>query len=160
MLKKSAVAQACRSSGVSVSSLPFAHPCSPAQSSWRETLPSVSHLNQAKPWATFVGTPGSNPSTGSPSKAKTSPLPSHLMCVLIGTLYLFTSFTLATHPQSKKANFDASHELEELLLEDNPLKAKQRKPRDVNSLSAEMRQMEEQYARSLPISTLLNIARA
>lgn len=47
--------------------------------------------------------------------------------------------------QSKKANFDASHELEELLLEDNPLKAKQRKPRDVNSLSAEMRQMEEQY---------------
>ncbi|KAF8557721.1 kinase-like protein [Imleria badia] len=48
-------------------------------------------------------------------------------------------------PDSKKANFDASHELEELLLEDNPLKAKQRKPRDVNSLSAEMRQMEEQF---------------
>jgi len=48
-------------------------------------------------------------------------------------------------PDSKKANFDASHELEELLLEDNPLKAKQRKQRDVNSLSAEMRQMEEQF---------------
>jgi serine/threonine kinase 32 len=47
--------------------------------------------------------------------------------------------------QSKKANFDASHELEELLLEDNPLKAKARKQnRDINSLSAEMRQMEEQ----------------
>lgn len=55
------------------------------------------------------------------------------------------SLALAADPQSKKANFDASHELEELLLEDNPLKAKQRKVRDVNSLSAEMRQMEEQY---------------
>lgn len=67
-------------------------------------------------------------------------------------------FSLATHPQSKKANFDASHELEELLLEDNPLKAKQRKPRDVNSLSAEMRQMEEQYGScSLATSALLII---
>lgn len=47
--------------------------------------------------------------------------------------------------QSKKANFDASHELEELLLEDNPLKARQRKVQDINNLSAEMRQMEEQY---------------
>ena len=47
--------------------------------------------------------------------------------------------------QSKKANFDASHELEELLLEDNPLRARQRKERDISSLSAEMRQMEEQY---------------
>ncbi|KAI0741444.1 kinase-like protein [Daedaleopsis nitida] len=49
-------------------------------------------------------------------------------------------------PDSKKANFDASHELEELLLEDNPLRAKQRKERDISSLSAEMRQMEEQFA--------------
>ncbi|KAJ3928726.1 MAG: kinase-like domain-containing protein [Lentinula lateritia] len=47
-------------------------------------------------------------------------------------------------PDSKKANFDASHELEELLLEDNPLKAKQRKANQDN-LSAEMRQMEEQF---------------
>lgn len=47
-------------------------------------------------------------------------------------------------PQAKKANFDASHELEELLLEDNPLKAKARKANQDN-LSAEMRQMEEQY---------------
>lgn len=46
--------------------------------------------------------------------------------------------------QSKKANFDASHELEELLLEDNPLKARQRKVQDINNLSVEMRQMEEQ----------------
>jgi serine/threonine kinase 32 len=47
--------------------------------------------------------------------------------------------------QSKKANFDASHELEELLLEDNPLKAKKRKEnQDINNQSAEMRQMEEQ----------------
>lgn len=49
--------------------------------------------------------------------------------------------------QSKKANFDASHELEELLLEDNPLKAKQRKANQDN-LSAEMRQMEEQFVAS------------
>jgi hypothetical protein len=54
-------------------------------------------------------------------------------------------FTHDNRIQSKKANFDASHELEELLLEDNPLKAKARKQnRDINSLSAEMRQMEEQ----------------
>lgn len=66
--------------------------------------------------------------------------------------------TLTAHPQSKKANFDASHELEELLLEDNPLKAKQRKARDVNSLSTEMRQMEEQYgAYSLPLCPLLDM---
>ncbi|KAI0791634.1 AGC/YANK protein kinase [Irpex lacteus] len=48
-------------------------------------------------------------------------------------------------PDSKKANFDASHELEELLLEDNPLKARQRKVQDINNLSSEMRQMEEQF---------------
>jgi len=47
-------------------------------------------------------------------------------------------------PDGKKANFDASHELEELLLEDNPLKAKARKANQEN-LSAEMRQMEEQF---------------
>ena len=51
--------------------------------------------------------------------------------------------------QSKKANFDASHELEELLLEDNPLRARQRKERDISSLSAEMRQMEEQYVTAI-----------
>jgi hypothetical protein len=39
---------------------------------------------------------------------------------------------------------DATHELEELLLEDNPLKAKKRNPNlDINTLSAEMRLMEE-----------------
>jgi len=47
-------------------------------------------------------------------------------------------------PDAKKANFDASHELEELLLEDNPLKAKTRKANQDN-LSVEMRQMEEQF---------------
>jgi hypothetical protein len=45
--------------------------------------------------------------------------------------------------QAKKANFDASHELEELLLEDNPLKAKARKANQDN-LSDEMKQMEDQ----------------
>jgi hypothetical protein len=59
----------------------------------------------------------------------------------ISTVSIITDLSL---PQSKKANFDASHELEELLLEDNPLKAKQRKVNQDN-LSAEMRQMEEQY---------------
>nr|GAT42988.1 AGC/YANK protein kinase [Mycena chlorophos] len=47
-------------------------------------------------------------------------------------------------PDGKKANFDASHELEELLLEDNPLKAKQRKANPEN-FSPEFRQMEEQF---------------
>jgi len=47
-------------------------------------------------------------------------------------------------PDPKKANFDASHELEELLLEDNPLKAKQRKVNQDN-LSTEMKQMEDQF---------------
>jgi len=49
-------------------------------------------------------------------------------------------------PDPKKANFDATHELEELLLEDNPLKARKRNPnQDINTLSAEYRQMEEQF---------------
>ncbi|KAF8507304.1 AGC/YANK protein kinase [Hysterangium stoloniferum] len=49
-------------------------------------------------------------------------------------------------PDSKKANFDATHELEELLLEDNPLKARKRNPnQDISNLSAEYRQMEEQF---------------
>jgi serine/threonine kinase 32 len=50
------------------------------------------------------------------------------------------------YQQQKKANFDATHELEELLLEDNPLKARKRNPnQDISTLSAEMRQMEEQF---------------
>lgn len=47
-------------------------------------------------------------------------------------------------PDSKKANFDSTHELEELLLEDNPLKARKRRVNQEN-LSEEMRQMEEQF---------------
>lgn len=47
-------------------------------------------------------------------------------------------------PDPKKAHFDASHELEELLLEDNPLKARQRKLNQ-DTLSDEMRQMEDQF---------------
>lgn len=47
--------------------------------------------------------------------------------------------------QSKKANFDATHELEELLLEENPLKARKRKEnQDPANLSPDMRTMEEQ----------------
>ncbi|KAG6899874.1 hypothetical protein C0993_005844 [Termitomyces sp. T159_Od127] len=61
-------------------------------------------------------------------------------------------------PDAKKANFDASHELEELLLEDNPLKAKARKANQDN-LSAEMRQMEEQYALFLPSVSHANAAK-
>lgn len=49
-------------------------------------------------------------------------------------------------PDNKKANFDATHELEELLLEDNPLKAKKRdEKRDMNTLSPDYRQMEEHF---------------
>lgn len=49
-------------------------------------------------------------------------------------------------PDSKKANFDATHELEELLLEDNPLKARKRdEKRDLSQLSPELRQMEEHF---------------
>lgn len=51
-----------------------------------------------------------------------------------------------TFPKSKKANFDATHELEELLLEDNPLKAKKRNPNiDVSLLSADYRLMEQKF---------------
>ncbi|KAF8987238.1 kinase-like domain-containing protein [Cyathus striatus] len=48
-------------------------------------------------------------------------------------------------PDEKKANFDASHELEELLLEDNPLKARTRKAKNQDNLSKEMKQMEDQF---------------
>ncbi|PLW25530.1 hypothetical protein PCANC_25629 [Puccinia coronata f. sp. avenae] len=49
-------------------------------------------------------------------------------------------------PDSKKANFDATHELEELLLEDNPLKAKKRNPNlNIDTMSAEFRLMEESF---------------
>ncbi|CAG8677843.1 7967_t:CDS:2, partial [Paraglomus brasilianum] len=50
-------------------------------------------------------------------------------------------------PDSKQANFDATHELEELLLEDNPLKAKKRANpnQDLSELSKEMRMMEEKF---------------
>ncbi|GAA5998400.1 serine/threonine-protein kinase [Rhodotorula paludigena] len=49
-------------------------------------------------------------------------------------------------PDSKKANFDATHELEELLLEDNPLKARKRNPNlDLSELSADYRLMEQHF---------------
>ncbi|TPX66195.1 hypothetical protein SpCBS45565_g04675 [Spizellomyces sp. 'palustris'] len=59
-------------------------------------------------------------------------------------------------PDSKRANFDATHELEELLLEDNPLKAKPRKkkkegeedkPREGEdpAITKEMRIMEDKF---------------
>lgn len=61
-------------------------------------------------------------------------------------------------PDAKKANFDATHELEELLLEDNPLKAKKRdEKRDINTLSPEMRQMEEHF---LPFDHLKQMRRS
>ena len=46
--------------------------------------------------------------------------------------------------QPNKANFDATYDLEELLLEDNPLRARERKNTDIENLSTEMRQLEEQ----------------
>lgn len=54
-------------------------------------------------------------------------------------------FRLLMPLQSKRANFDATHELEELLLEENPLKARKRKEgQDIALLSPEMRMMEQQ----------------
>lgn len=49
-------------------------------------------------------------------------------------------------PDSKRANFDATHELEELLLEENPLKARKRKEgQELENMSPEMRMMEEHF---------------
>ncbi|KAK0547819.1 hypothetical protein OC846_003815 [Tilletia horrida] len=49
-------------------------------------------------------------------------------------------------PDSKRANFDATHELEELLLEDNPLKARRRQQgRDPSTMTPDMRKMEEHF---------------
>ncbi|ORY03171.1 putative camp-dependent protein kinase [Basidiobolus meristosporus CBS 931.73] len=50
-------------------------------------------------------------------------------------------------PDSKHANFDATHELEELLLEDNPLKARKRKDpsKRTKPLPKEMQVMEERF---------------
>jgi len=51
-------------------------------------------------------------------------------------------------PDSKRANFDATHELEELLLEDNPLKVKKRavaKEGEVLVRSKEMQMMEDKF---------------
>ncbi|WWD01371.1 hypothetical protein V866_008314 [Kwoniella sp. B9012] len=49
-------------------------------------------------------------------------------------------------PDSKRANFDATHELEELLLEENPLKARKRKEgQDLEMMTPEMRMMEEHF---------------
>jgi serine/threonine kinase 32 len=60
--------------------------------------------------------------------------------------------------QSKKANFDATHELEELLLEDNPLKAKKRdEKRDIATLTPDMRQMEEHF---LPFDHIKQVRRS
>ena len=80
--------------------------------------------------------------TAKNSRLRLSPMWVHSLCNLSRDILLAIF-------QSKKANFDASHELEELLLEDNPLKAKARKQnRDINTLSSEMRQMEEQCVES------------
>ncbi|KAK4701238.1 hypothetical protein P7C70_g4996, partial [Phenoliferia sp. Uapishka_3] len=60
-------------------------------------------------------------------------------------------------PDSKKANFDATHELEELLLEDNPLKAKKRNPNiDPAHLSNDYRLMEQRFV-LIPNPSLLSL---
>ncbi|ORX88040.1 hypothetical protein K493DRAFT_195296, partial [Basidiobolus meristosporus CBS 931.73] len=50
-------------------------------------------------------------------------------------------------PDSKHANFDATHELEELLLEENPLKARKRMDpsKRTKPLPKEMQAMEEKF---------------
>ena len=49
-----------------------------------------------------------------------------------------------------KGNFDPAHELEEILLEDNPLRAK-RRTRGLDTMSPEMKRMEEQCVPTLPV---------
>jgi hypothetical protein len=51
--------------------------------------------------------------------------------------------------QTKHPNFDPSHELEEILLEDNPLRAK-RRTKDLETMSPEMKKMEELSALHRP----------
>lgn len=59
-------------------------------------------------------------------------------------LCYFRLLTVLYFRQPKKAHFDATHDLEELLLEDNPLRARERNPKqDINKLTVEYRQMEE-----------------
>ncbi|KAK7035213.1 hypothetical protein VNI00_011980 [Paramarasmius palmivorus] len=48
-------------------------------------------------------------------------------------------------PDCTKGNYDVSHEVEELLLENKPLKAKERKAKNQIDLSDEMRMMEERF---------------
>lgn len=70
-----------------------------------------------------------------------------------------SSLTPFVLTQSKKANFDATHELEELLLEDNPLKARKRNPNiDVSQLSDDYRMMETQYVLSFFPSVSLSLS--
>lgn len=63
--------------------------------------------------------------------------------------------SLSQPPQSKRANFDATHELEEILLEDNPLRAKPRKQNKYDpsrydglepAVARDLRVMEEKFA--------------
>jgi hypothetical protein len=63
-------------------------------------------------------------------------------------LLIFFFFCLGLSSQTQKANFDATYELEEMLLEDNPLKAKKPKKRTASKESTtnkEMLQMEEKF---------------
>jgi len=48
-------------------------------------------------------------------------------------------------PDPNKAHFDATYDLEELLLEDNPLRARERKVQDVSKLSDDLRTLEEKF---------------
>lgn len=49
-------------------------------------------------------------------------------------------------PDANKPNFDLTHELEELLLEEHPLKVRKRKAnRDMSKLTPELKQLEEQF---------------
>ena len=59
---------------------------------------------------------------------------------------VLTSTVFVCHTQSfrqGKGNFDPAHELEEILLEDNPLRAK-RRTKEFDTMSPEMKRMEEQ----------------
>lgn len=62
------------------------------------------------------------------------------------SVLIHSTFLLHIHSFLQgKGNFDPAHELEEILLEDNPLRAK-RRTKDFESMTPEMKRMEEQCA--------------
>lgn len=69
----------------------------------------------------------------------------------VSLIIVITFSSLTYFPLQGKGNFDPAHELEEILLEDNPLRAK-RRTKDFEAMSPEMKRMEEQCVTSPSLS--------